>query len=239
VSETRGNNTTPEGPSAMAEAAALLERAQLALRKVDLDSVRLSSEFSARIEVLERNLSEMESLLIRTERQAAQLANLYVATYQLHASLDLREVRTAVADIATNLLGAEHFTLVVRGEDGKLARAPESITGSDVDAFDAVELTRDPVVAKSLTHSSVHFGPEPGSRVLVAVPLVAQGELVGILALERLLAHKPGLNPEDRELLDLLAAHAASALLAARAFHVAQRKLDTYQGLLGLLRKGA
>ena len=49
MSETRGNNTTPEGPSAMAEAAALLERAQLALRKVDLDSVRLSSEFNARI----------------------------------------------------------------------------------------------------------------------------------------------------------------------------------------------
>jgi hypothetical protein len=232
----RAEHNPADEPSTMAEAAALLERAQLVLRRVDLDAVKLSAEFTARIGTLERSLSEMEALLVRTERQAAQLANLYVATYQLHASLDLREVRTAVADIATNLLGAELFTLLVCGEDGRLSRAPESTSGSETDPS---VLASDPLVARSLSHSSVEFACDDSSRVLVSVPLIARGELVGVLALERLFAHKPGLNPEDRELLDLLAAHAASAFLAARAFHVAQRKLDTYQGLLGLLRKGA
>ena len=53
------------------------------------------------------------------------------------------------------------------------------------------------------------------------------------------LGHKPGLNADDHELLDLMAAHAASALVAARAFHVSQRKLNAYEGLLGFMRGGA
>jgi hypothetical protein len=59
-----------------------------------------------------------------------------------------------------------------------------------------------------------------------------------VLVVQAFLSHKPGLNAEDHELLDLMAAHAASALLAAQAFQVSQRKLSTYEGLLGFMRRG-
>jgi hypothetical protein len=38
--------------------------------------------------------------------------NLYVATYQLHSTLDPGEVQSTIAEIATNLLGAESFALL-------------------------------------------------------------------------------------------------------------------------------
>ena len=65
-----------------------------------------------------------------------------------------------------------------------------------------------------------------------------QGDVVGLLLVHGFLGHKPGLTADDHELLDLMAAHAASALVAAQAFQISQRKLSAYQGLLGFLRGG-
>jgi GAF domain-containing protein len=53
----------------------------------------------------------------------------------------------------------------------------------------------------------------------------------------KLLEHKSKLDEEDRELLDLLGAHAASALFASRVYSRAARKLRTLEGLIKLVRK--
>ena len=52
----------------------------------------------------------------------------------------------------------------------------------------------------------------------------------------RLLDHKATLLSEDRDMLDLLAAHAASALFAARVYSKTDRKLRTLQSLVNLIR---
>src|SRR5689334_18354496 len=78
----------------------LLEEAQSLVVRASHEAARRSHELAERTRTLESNVREMEALLVRTERQAAQLANLYVATYQLHASLEAADVRAAVADIA-------------------------------------------------------------------------------------------------------------------------------------------
>ena len=96
----------------------------------------------------------------------------------------------------------------------------------------------DSLIDACLKDGCPQFGPTDGSQVLVAVPFVRQGDVVGLLSIRAFLSHKPGLNADDHELLDLMAAHAASALVAARAFHVNQRKLTAYEGLLGFLRGG-
>lgn len=194
------------------------------------------AELDRRTAGLEECLREMEQLLVRTERQAAQLANLYVATYQLHASLEASDVRAAVADIAVNLLGAERFSIWLREEAGTLVRAAES-SAADGEAPPEAYVGGDPLLDTCLLEQALQFGPCAGSTSVAAVPFAAQGELVGVLVVERILPQKPGFTAEDRELLDLLAAHAASALLAARAFQQTQRKLNTYEGLLGFLRR--
>src|SRR5436190_90145 len=50
--------------------------------------------------------------LAEYEHQVGRLMNLYVATYQLHATLDPAEVQSTIAEIAINLLGAERFVLL-------------------------------------------------------------------------------------------------------------------------------
>jgi GAF domain-containing protein len=70
------------------------------------------------------------------------------------------------------------------------------------------------------------------------VPLTVQGAVVGSLVILKLFEHKAMLRPEDRELLDLLAAHAASALFAARVYHQTDRKLKTLESLIQLVKRG-
>lgn len=221
-------------------AASLLSRAQELLAVASDADVARTRELSRRIESLEETLAEMDQLLSRTEQQAAQLANLYVATYQLHASLDPEDVCAAIVDIGVNLLGAEKFSLLVAGENSRLAVAAKSPRMPSA-YFDAAGYYRpgDPLVDECIATRKIGFGPVPESRAIAVVPFTARGELVGLLIIDGFFRHKQGLTSEDRELLDLMAAHAASALLAARFFHVTQRKLHTYEGLLGLLRRGA
>ena len=223
--------------SQLGRAARLLEDAQRSLARAGDEAERRNQELQQRIRELEENLGEMEKLLVRTEQQAAQLANLYVATYQLHASLEVGDVRAAIADIAVNLLGAERFTIWLKDEAGQLLPAPEGAAASD-EAPTTPYAGGDSLIDSCLEAGSPQFGPREGSALLVAVPFTRHGEPVGVLAVTAFLRHKPGLSADDHELLDLMAAHAASALLAARAFHVSQRKLNAYEGLLGFLRGG-
>jgi len=53
----------------------------------------------------------------------------------------------------------------------------------------------------------------------------------------KLFDHKEMLRAEDRDLLDLIAAHAASALFAARVYSVTDRKLKTLESLVALVRR--
>src|SRR5207244_12719933 len=61
---------------------------------------------------------ELSRRLSEYEQQTGRLMNLYVATYQLHATLDPGEVQSTIAEIATNLLGAERFALLFWNADG-------------------------------------------------------------------------------------------------------------------------
>ena len=204
-----------------------------------------TSEMARRISTLEGELSEMEKLLVTTEQQASRLANLYVAAYQLHASLNPADVRAAVSEIAVNLLGAEACVLLLNLEPGQPGY---EIVNLVVDAavpapFDGLRYqggvpgASDVLVDASFADGGVRFGPVPGSSAIAVVPLAVQGQALGALVILRLLPHKAGLHREDRELLDLLGAHAASALLGAHVFHETQRKLRTLEGLVALLRK--
>ena len=229
------SDTTSDTP--LGRAARLLEDAQRLVLSAGNDADQRHGELLHRIQGLESSLGEMEQLLASTERQASQLVNLYVATYQLHASLEASDVRAAIADIAVNLLGAERFTIWLKDDTGKLWQAPEGSASAESGTI-AAYAGGDSLIDACLAQNSPQFGPQAGSEVLAAVPFVRHAEAVGVLVIEAFLRHKPGLDASDHELLDLMAAHAASALLASRAFQVSQRKLTAYEGLLGFLRGG-
>ena len=187
----------------------------------------------------EADVSELASQLAASEHQTSRLMNLYVATYQLHSTLEPSEVQRTIAEIAINLLGAERFVLLLRLEDSEGYEVAQRF-GLAADADPLYGQNRypggDPMVDATLADGVLRLGPGEGSSALAAVPLRVQGEFVGAIVLLKLLGHKPALRGEDRELLDLLSAHAASALFAARVFASKDRKLRTLEGLVKLAR---
>jgi hypothetical protein len=199
-------------------------------------------------EELERALSaargdvqELSTRLVDTEHQLDRLMSLYVATHQLHAYLDPRQVHSAIAEIAVNLLGAERFVLLLRDEGSSPCQVAlsEAVSAEQTPLFaGATYAGGDPLVDAALVDGALRLGPLAGSSAVVAVPLKIQDEVVGALVVLKLFDHKPGLRPDDRDLLDLLSANAASALFAARLFAEKDRKLRTLESLVRLARSG-
>jgi GAF domain-containing protein len=198
-----------------------------------------TDDLAARLAKTEADVHELAEQLAASERQAGRLMNLYVATYQLHASLLPTEVQTTIAEIAVNLLGAEHFVLLLRRDDGTGYEVTLS-KGVDESAYPAftgsVYAGGDPLVDATLSDGVLRLAEAAGDGVVCTVPLRVQGEVVGAIVILKLLDHKPSLRAEDRELLDLLSAHAASALFAARLFASTDRRLRSLESLVKLAR---
>jgi hypothetical protein len=201
-----------------------------------------SAEISGRelrLAKAENEREELAARLVDVEHQVGRLMTLYVATYQLHATLDPADVQSTITEIAANLLGAEQFALFLRDEDAGVLEI--RLQEGAINAFWSGAATYaggDPLIDASLLDGMLRFGPTENSPVLIVVPLRVQDVTVGALVIAKLFEHKGKVDEEDRELLDLLGAHAASALFASRVYSRAARKLRTLEGLINLVRKG-
>ena len=249
------NKSRPETPAVghdlVAELRSTLARAGELIRVVEsnldetsegIESVLKDErvgELERRLATAESDVKELASRLVDSEHQGGRLMNLYVATYQLHATLDPAEVQATIAEIAINLLGAEQFVLLLRRDEGdgcEIALIEGQYEGVK-SFYDGQDYTGgDPMVDATLKDGVLRLGPTAESQALAAVPLRVQNDIVGALVLLKLLDHKPILRAEDRDLLDLLSAHAASALFAARLFATKDRKLRTLESLVKLAR---
>ncbi len=199
------------------------------------------AELQERLADVEQDRTALSRSLAEQEQQTGRLMNLYVATYQLHATLDPQEVQSTIAEIATNLLGAERFALLFWKGDGSECEVTmgSGLEGDPSGLFsDGLYSGGDSALDATLADGQLRIGPMEGSVALATVPLTVQGTTVGALVILKLFDHKPRLRPDDRELLDLLAAHAASALFAARVYSATDRKLKTLENLVNLLRRG-
>ncbi len=187
----------------------------------------------------DRDREELSSRLVEAEHQLGRLMNLYVATFQLHATLDPAEVQATIAEIAVDLLGAEQFALLLRLEQSDACEVALS-KGLEQDGTGLYTDKRyrggDPLIDGALEDGVLRLGPSEDSNVVAAVPLRVQEAIVGVLVVLKLFDHKAILRAEDRDLLDLLAAHAASALFAARVYSNTDRKLRSLESLVQLVR---
>jgi GAF domain-containing protein len=197
------------------------------------------AELEHRLATAESDVKELASRLVDSEHQGGRLMNLYVATYQLHATLDPAEVQATIAEIAINLLGADQFVLLLRRDEGvgyEIALL-EGMHDGVLPLYDGETYKGgDPMVDLTIRDGVLRLGPTAESQALAAVPLRVQNDIVGALVVLKLLDHKPILRAEDRDLLDLLSAHAASAMFAARLFATKDRKLRTLESLVKLAR---
>ena len=154
------------------------------------------------------------------EQQNANLANLYVASYRLHATLDRDEVVAVILDIIINLVGSEQVAVFELTED----RARLSLLTSC--GVDAAKLDGMAIEASGDIRSTIEGGepiifehgnaPDQPRPLSACVPLKLGDRAIGVIAIYELLPQKPRLEPVDRELFELLATHAATALYCTR-----------------------
>ena len=165
---------------------------------------------------LDRTREESRSYSSRyaeIETQNSNLANLYVAGYRLHGTLDRREVIDTLQEIIANLIGSEEAGLY------ELNAAKQSLElvasfGLAPDARRSVPLASGRI--GEAARSGEIFVAEPGAEeaggLTACIPLKLDGTVTGAIAIHRLLPQKSGFEEVDRELFELLATHAATAL---------------------------
>jgi GAF domain-containing protein len=199
---------------------------------------QLAADIEQRLADVESDRTELSEQLAARERQLSQLMNLYVATYQLHATLDVGEVKATIGEIASNVLGAEHYALLFWKPDGSACEiALHQGLEEDASYRDGLYNGGDAAVDATLSDGIMRMGPIDGSSALAVVPLTVQAQTMGALVILKLLDHRPPFGPEDREVLDLLAAHAASALVAAGSYSIADRKVKSLRSVIELVSR--
>ncbi len=156
---------------------------------------------------------------IEVEQQNTNLANLYVASYQLHGTLDRQRVLDAVKEIVINLIGSEELA-IFELQDDQLTLADSF--GIDAEAWKTVPSGKGVIglVAQSgarfVAGQSLLEAEDHEQKLTACIPLKLDDHVVGVIAIFSLLAQKSGLEAVDFELFDLLSAHAATSLYCTR-----------------------
>src|SRR5437762_1802463 len=96
------------------------------------------AEMEARYKKVEEENKEFADRYIEIEEQNNNLANLYVASYQLHSTLDFREVIQIVQEIVINLIGAESFAILLLDEKTNELKAIAAEGGDAVPGIENV-----------------------------------------------------------------------------------------------------
>lgn len=197
------------------------------LRKIE-DLEREKHELVSRTNAFAAAKNEFSSRYEEVETELANLANLYVATSQLHAAHSVRSVLRNLKELLAQLLGAASFCVYLRSDDEKelVAIATEGVLPAEVGRIPA----EDNAIADAMLRGDVVYGAGDTSKGSFAhpaacVPMRVDGRVIGVIAVFATLSQKTEFLHADEELCKLLAAQAATALVNARLFTDAGRKI--------------
>jgi nitrate/nitrite-specific signal transduction histidine kinase len=197
-------------------------------------------DFKKRMQDLERENADFAEKYLQVEKESSNLASLYVASYQLHSSLDYDVVLQRINEILINLIGAERFAVYLY--DPK-TNSFNLVSGEGVEERKGSKIPlADNFLSRIARSGELYLAQEVTSmgdddRPIAALPLVAEDELLGLLVIYKLLIQKDSFEPIDHELFDLLAGHAAIAVRAAQMHARSERKAATLEGFLQMLKE--
>jgi transcriptional regulator with GAF, ATPase, and Fis domain len=190
---------------------------------------------------VEEENQDFATRYVEIEQENNNLANLYIASYQLHSTLDFREVLQIITEIIINLIGAEEFAIMLLDEkiNELQAVATEGLSREDIPSVKfgsgivgQVAKTGESYFAEDVADDS------PGElKPMVCIPLQIKEHVIGVLVIYKLLIQKTKFADVDYELFTLLAGHAATAIFSSRLYSDSERKLSTIQGFLDLLTR--
>jgi transcriptional regulator with GAF, ATPase, and Fis domain len=194
-----------------------------------------------RVRQIEDENEDFANRYIEIEAENNNLANLYIASYQLHSTLDFKEVLQIIMEIVINLIGAEEFALMLQDEKNGDLRAV-ACEGLEREDIPPVTLGSG-IIGEALQSGESYFAEDIETyqrdllSPMVCVPLKIKDHVIGVLAIYKLLVQKEKFAQVDYELFTLLAGHAATAIFGARLYSDSERRLSTIQGFIDLLTK--
>ncbi|MCC6648406.1 MAG: GAF domain-containing protein [Polyangiaceae bacterium] len=192
----------------------------------------------ARYREVEDTSQRAAAVTVEIESELASVANLYVASFQLHSSLSPRGVMRHVMELLGQLIGVESFVAYLVDDDGArlVPVASEGLAAADVAP---VSLPGSCVVARVFSSGEVYEARGDSREGTLAdprvvFPLTLEGRVVGAVSVVRTLQQKHGFVHMDQELFKLLGAQAVSALVAARLYTDSGKRLPKLSGFLDL-----
>jgi transcriptional regulator with GAF, ATPase, and Fis domain len=198
-------------------------------------------EILGHIRQVEAENQDFAARYVEIEQENNNLANLYIASYQLHSTLDFKEVLQIIIEIIINLIGGEEFAIMLLDErtNQLQAVASEGVAREDVPP---VKMGAG-VIGQVAKTGENYFVADVAAYVpdlrspMVCIPLKIKEHVIGVLAIYKLLIQKSSFTDLDYELFTLLAGHAATAVFSSRLYSDSERKLSTIQGFLDLLTR--
>jgi len=166
---------------------------------------------SGELEKLRTESERLLSALTESERKNDSLANLYLAAFALHRSLELTDVTQALGEILTNQIGLAGYVVAMSSDNGLEIVATRGTVPE--------KLNLDGTVGEAFIGGAAIFGEQsetPAGDAFAAIPLMTNESCVGVIGLYQMLPQKTGLTVGDQELLALLSRLAATALIGAR-----------------------
>ena len=215
------------------------ESQQMRLKIVELE--REKKEILERIHLVEEENVDFANRYVDIETENNMLANLYIASYQLHSTLDFREVLQIITEIVINLIGAEEFGIMLLDEKTNKLTAV-SCEGLELDDFSTIALGNG-VIGETAKAGDNYFiedmdGYERDlNHPIVCISLKIKEHVIGVIVLYKLFEQKSRFADVDYELFTLLAGHAATAVFSSKLYSESERKLSTIQGFIDLMTK--
>jgi transcriptional regulator with GAF, ATPase, and Fis domain len=202
---------------------------------------REKQEILDRIKQVEAENINFATRYVEIEEENNNLANLYIASYQLHSTLDFREVLQIIMEIIINLIGAEEFALMLLDEKTNKLQAVAA-EGLEIADLPTVGLGEGIIGQMARTGENYFIDDlENYTRdfrhPIVCIPLKIKEHVIGVIVIYKLLVQKSNFAEVDFELFTLLAGHAATAVFSSRLYSESERKLSTIQGFIDLLTK--
>lgn len=204
------------------------------------------SQLEKTIRNFEQGKKNLASRYAEIEEENNNLANLYVASYQLHSTLDFKEILRILLEIITNLIGAERFAIMLVDEQSQKL-VPKASEGVTIDMLPTTKIGEGIIGTVATTGESYFATTLSGKSVkttsdftapIVCIPLKIENRVIGIIPVYSLFTQKKNFSSMDYELFNLLAGHAANAIylsiLHARSenrLKMTEDSLELFKGL--------
>ncbi len=220
--------------------------------KTQLASDRAIRDLLTKIDALEREktrllstVHQQEELTSRVtnryteiESELESFANLYVASFQLHSSLEPAAVVKNIKELLVQLVGVRSLAIYFADESGRRLTAVVG-EGVDIGTLPTITVhdsaTADGIAAvieRTFLTGVAHIAGGPnGPPPAACIPLLVEERIVGAIVIYALLGHKDRFVAVDYELFKLLGAHAAGALVAANLWAAEKGRLPTAEAV--------